>query len=165
MEITSISVQIHYSVFFHSLPLVSLPDKGNQENFSDCQTLKEKANVKQMKISDSKDFYTKDNNWKELLLTADTFRTELSLKLSRWSWLIYISDIFLSSPHPASNKDTEIANIYRHPLLTSGSGPLSSSPATFSCRAMILINKVTVQIKIRRLVSYKTFKDKGHHKV
>ena len=55
-----------------------MPDKGNQEKFSDCQTLKEKANVKQMKISDSKDFYTKDNNLKELLLTADTFRTELS---------------------------------------------------------------------------------------
>ena len=104
MEITRISVQIHYSVFFHSLPLVSLPDKGNQENFSDCQTLKEKANVKQMKISDSKDFYTKDNNLKELLLTADTFRTELSLKLSRRSWLIYISDIFLSFLPPGQQQ-------------------------------------------------------------
>ena len=42
---------------------LSLPDKGNQENFSDCQTLKEKANVKQMKISDRKEIhYTKDNN-------------------------------------------------------------------------------------------------------
>ena len=53
------------SIHFPLLMLywLSLPDKGNQENFSDCQTLKEKANVKQMKISDRKEIhYTKDNN-------------------------------------------------------------------------------------------------------
>ena len=43
---------IHFPLLM--LYWLSLPDKGNQENFSDCQTLKEKANVKQMKISDRK---------------------------------------------------------------------------------------------------------------